>query len=85
MYIDLFFSIAFCQNERVFTVGFDGKAQVHDLETAKSIVDLCGHECAINHCSAHPTQPNLVTTSCKDGSIRVWVDLAFKNGRLTRI
>ncbi|CBY33496.1 unnamed protein product [Oikopleura dioica] len=65
-------SIAFCQNERVFTVGFDGKAQVHDLETAKSIVDLCGHECAINHCSAHPTQPNLVTTSCKDGSIRVW-------------
>lgn len=65
--------VTFCQNERhIFTVGYDGKAQVHDLETGRSIVDLSGHECAINHCSAHPTSPTLVTTSSKDGSIRVW-------------
>ena len=70
IYISL--SVIFCGNDNICTVGWDGRAQIHDIETTETIGDLSGHEAGLNHCSCHSSNFYLVTTSSRDGSIRVW-------------
>jgi WD40 repeat protein len=65
-------SVIFCGCDNICTVGWDGRAQIHDVETAATIGDLCGHEAGLNHCSSHSSNFYLVTTSSRDGAIRVW-------------
>lgn len=65
-------SVRFVGIEKICTAGLDGQAQIHDLETSKKMIDLKGHESGLNHCSVSESNPNLITTSSKDGSIRIW-------------
>jgi len=64
--------VRFVGIEKICTAGLDGQAQIHDLETSKKLIDLKGHESGLNHCSVSESNPNLITTSSKDGSIRIW-------------
>ena len=66
------YSVRFVGIEKICTAGLDGQAQIHDLETSKKMIDLKGHESGLNHCSVSESNPNLITTSSKDGSIRIW-------------
>ncbi|VDK45418.1 unnamed protein product, partial [Cylicostephanus goldi] len=53
------------------TASWDRTANIYDVERGEVLNILSGHEMELNHCSAHPSQ-KLVVTSSKDSTFRLW-------------
>ncbi|RCN51548.1 WD domain, G-beta repeat protein [Ancylostoma caninum] len=56
---------------QLITASWDRTANIYDVERGEVLNILSGHEMELNHCSAHPSQ-KLVVTSSKDSTFRLW-------------
>ncbi|KJH48673.1 WD domain, G-beta repeat protein [Dictyocaulus viviparus] len=56
---------------QLITASWDRTANIYDVERGEILNILSGHEMELNHCSAHPNQ-KLVVTSSKDSTFRLW-------------
>ncbi|PIO65179.1 WD domain, G-beta repeat protein [Teladorsagia circumcincta] len=56
---------------QLITASWDRTANIYDVERGEVLNILSGHEMELNHCSAHPNQ-KLVVTSSKDSTFRLW-------------
>lgn len=57
--------------EQVLTAGWDRLACIWDVDTGELLQQLAGHDEELTHCSTHPSQ-RLVVTSSKDSTFRLW-------------
>ncbi|XP_078465163.1 WD repeat-containing protein 37 isoform X2 [Lampetra planeri] len=57
--------------KQLITASWDRTANVYDAETSELLHSLTGHDQELTHCSTHPAQ-RLVVTSSRDTTFRLW-------------
>jgi len=57
--------------EQVLTASWDRSAHIYDVETAKIVSTLSGHDQELTHCMTSGSQ-KLVATASKDYTFRLW-------------
>ncbi|XP_071941602.1 WD repeat-containing protein 37-like [Antedon mediterranea] len=57
--------------KQIVTASWDRSANIYDVEKSTTIQSLTGHDQDLTHCSTHPSQ-RLVVTSSTDTTFRLW-------------
>lgn len=58
--------------------------KVFDIESQTAIAQLVGHQWSVKSVSWHRTDPNILVSSSRDGSVMVW-DLRYSGSADTQL